>query len=105
MRYFPKDYLPYKRRLNWKQRERWLYKWQQLTRKHPRYRFIFWSAFVISFALALPPGLRVARQEKDPVVGSWVMTGLCFFWGFWMAGVVPYLFTRPELKRQIRDWI
>ena len=103
--YFPDDLLPYQRRLDWKQRVRWLKTWKQLTRRHPRYRLIFWSAFVITIAVTLPPGLSLAQRERDPVVISWVVAGLCAFCAFWIASIIPYLFTRAELKRLIGDWL
>ena len=102
--YFPDDLLPYRRRLGGKQRQRWLRIWRRLTRGHPRYRVIFWSAFAIALALILPPALLVAQHERDPVVGSWVITGLSIFFAFWTASIIPYLFTRAELKHQIEDW-
>jgi len=95
------DLLPYKRRLDARQRIRWLHTWKQMTRTNPRYRMIFWTTCAVVFSLELPLALFIGQHERDALVGSCAAVGLSIFFAFCMAAMVPYLFTRSELKRLI----
>jgi len=74
-----------------------------MTRTHPQYRVIFWMTFAINFVLVSPLALWLVQRESDRLIASLVVAGLNIFSSFWMASIVPYLFTRSELKRLIES--
>src|SRR5262249_6182312 len=82
---------------------RWLRHWRRMTRASPRYRMIFWTTFAVTFGLTSPPALLTAQRESEPLTGSFVAAALSIFFAFWMAALVPYLFTRSELRRLIES--
>jgi hypothetical protein len=62
---------------------------------------IFWLTFTIVLVVVSPVAFLLARAGTEPLVASFVTVGMSIFFAFCHAAVVPYFFTRPELKRLI----